>query len=212
MSARAIGLPAEMGVTDSAMLVSKRMIGDKWRTIAPEVEFGIVPHGANRIKKRLEGVCQELGYTYIDPTVSQDQSIGDIIGKIRSCRTIVTESLHGAIVADAFGISWIPAVFYHPVLVFKWNDWCRSLGLHDPFDVVTRARIFLIDQIRRVGKVLGRQWFLASMITHSMLRSTVVKCTQDRLMLSDRVVMKAKTDELVHLLSKIREDYRRGLI
>ena len=42
---------------------------------------------------------------------------------------MITEALHGAIVADALRVPWMPVSSYHTILPFKWEDWCRSVGL-----------------------------------------------------------------------------------
>jgi len=42
---------------------------------------------------------------------------------------VVTEAMHGAIVADTLRIPWVPVVCSPAILPFKWSDWTRSVEL-----------------------------------------------------------------------------------
>jgi succinoglycan biosynthesis protein ExoV len=37
--------------------------------------------------------------------------------------------MHGAIVADAVRVPWVPVRLYEQVLDFKWRDWCQAVAL-----------------------------------------------------------------------------------
>ena len=37
--------------------------------------------------------------------------------------------MHGAIVADALRVPWIPVATNSTILSFKWQDWCSSIGV-----------------------------------------------------------------------------------
>ena len=68
-------------------------------------------------------VCQELGYGYIDPR----WSIEAILTAIRHSEVLISEALHGAIVADAMRIPWIAVQSNELILSLKWRDWCASI-------------------------------------------------------------------------------------
>ncbi|MEA3478193.1 MAG: polysaccharide pyruvyl transferase family protein [Bacteroidota bacterium] len=120
LSAQKLGLNKNMAITDGAALL---------RTMAiPEVdkkhEVSFVPHLWSR-RPKWGRFCRMLGINYIDPCSSVDEALHEI----RSSKLVIAEAMHGAIVADAFRVPWIPVKFHEHILDFKWQDWCMSLGL-----------------------------------------------------------------------------------
>jgi succinoglycan biosynthesis protein ExoV len=51
-----------------------------------------------------------------------------VISAIRGCDLLVTEAMHGAIVADALRVPWVPFMPL-PMQHFKRFDWGESQGL-----------------------------------------------------------------------------------
>ena len=117
LSAKALGLPEELGITDGAALLRNVLpIGNSKKrysyTYMPSVAW--------------EKACQDIGFGYIDPRGSLEEALQTI----SETEMMIAEAMHGAIIADAFRIPWIPIVSNsESVLSFKWNDWCGSLGL-----------------------------------------------------------------------------------
>lgn len=69
--------------------------------------------------------CAEAGIEYVSPV---DDTMA-ILERLRNCRLLITEALHGAVVAECFGRPWVPLVLGPKVLDFKWRDWCASIGI-----------------------------------------------------------------------------------
>lgn len=121
LTAAKLGLDPAKAITDPAVLV---------RLLAREVvdkrhAFSFIPHWEMALSGEWERVCRLLGINYIDPR----QPPADVIETIAQTRTLITEALHGAIVADALRVPWIPVSSQHTILNFKWEDWCRSVGV-----------------------------------------------------------------------------------
>jgi succinoglycan biosynthesis protein ExoV len=70
-------------------------------------------------------VCRQIGWRYIDPS----WEIQQVLDEIAVSRVLATEAMHGAIVADALGVPWVPVITSPGILTFKWQDWCSSIGL-----------------------------------------------------------------------------------
>jgi hypothetical protein len=62
---------------------------------------------------------------YVDPTWSPER----VLAELASCRLVLAEAMHAAIVADALRIPWVPVQSGTHVLSFKWQDWCAAMGL-----------------------------------------------------------------------------------
>jgi succinoglycan biosynthesis protein ExoV len=52
-----------------------------------------------------------------------------VLRVLSEARLVVTEAMHGAIVADTLRIPWIPVVCSPEIATFKWRDWTASLDL-----------------------------------------------------------------------------------
>ncbi|HWM81875.1 MAG TPA: polysaccharide pyruvyl transferase family protein [Pseudolabrys sp.] len=122
LTAHVIGRPAA-AVTDSAALLATAP------TLLPAVlrRDGIVfmPHYNSVADSRWPQICSELGITFIDARGAVDETL-DRIGR---ARLVITEAMHGAIVADTLRVPWIPVHCSPAVLPFKWLDWTQSLDL-----------------------------------------------------------------------------------
>jgi len=122
-TADALGLDARLAITDPALLLAA--MPDFAAPVAPRHAVSFVPHHASKRRGDWAAICAMAGVHYLDPAAS----VADMIEGIRSSELVVCEAMHGAIVADAFRVPWIPVVCYGHILSFKWEDWCQSLGM-----------------------------------------------------------------------------------
>jgi succinoglycan biosynthesis protein ExoV len=120
LSARALELAPELAVTDGAVLLRRCFQPPSQKLY----RFAYMPHW-QQADCDWQLICQELGWNYIDPR----WSIAQILAAISQTEVLLAEAMHGAIVADALRVPWIPIVTNEGVLTFKWHDWCQSLGL-----------------------------------------------------------------------------------
>ncbi|MCG9886121.1 MAG: polysaccharide pyruvyl transferase family protein [Cyanobacteria bacterium] len=153
LSAKSLGLEDEAAVTDGAALIRRAF------STAPQqkkYQFSYMPHyelaGEGWIR-----ACEAIGFGYIDPRWTVERVL-DAMGQTE---VLLAEAMHGAIVADALRIPWIPIVTNNTILSFKWQDWCSSIGveyrpvhidrLHHPkskTDVLTPVRR-IRDKVRQ---------------------------------------------------------------
>ncbi|MGQ9588993.1 MAG: polysaccharide pyruvyl transferase family protein [Planctomycetota bacterium] len=123
LTAKALGLREEFAVTDPACLVADTSVG---RRDAPkEYAVSVIPHHLSVGMLDWDDVSARCGMRWIDPR----SPFLRVFEEIRRSRLVLTESLHGAVVADAFRVPWIPIRYSHRFLEFKWRDWAESLGI-----------------------------------------------------------------------------------
>jgi len=121
LTAQALGIEANIAITDGAVLLKKIDFPQVNKTFS--VSF--MPHHSSNLSVDWQSLCTALNMHYIDPTVSTEKTLEDI----QRSELIITEAMHGAIVADVFRVPWIPVRLNGIVNSFKWQDWCQSLGL-----------------------------------------------------------------------------------
>lgn len=140
-------------IADPALLLSDMLQGEtrkRW-------SLSYIPHcSANMLPECwqfLQEVCDAAGVHLID--VHSDRS--QVITEIRESEKVATEALHGAIVADAFRIPWLPLT-RRGVFGFKWHDWCESMQLrYLPKRTPYRASWFSPLELRQPLQAVGRR-------------------------------------------------------
>ncbi|NES85075.1 MAG: polysaccharide pyruvyl transferase family protein [Moorea sp. SIO2B7] len=123
LSAKKLGLPPDLVVTDGAILVRRLFQPTAKKTSS----FAFMPHihHAKFAGTAWQKICTQIGFQYIDPR----WNIEKVLANLSGTEVIITEAMHGAIVADALRGPWIPVVTSARILQFKWLDWCSSMGL-----------------------------------------------------------------------------------
>uniref|UniRef100_B0T440 ExoV-like protein n=1 Tax=Caulobacter sp. (strain K31) TaxID=366602 RepID=B0T440_CAUSK len=125
MSARRLGLEPDVALTDGALL-SPLLWSDQGVT---RDRVGVVPHWESVLAGGWSEACAQADFDLIDPMRAPEPVIRAIMGK----RLILTESLHGAILADTYGVPWLPFAISGNFSAFKWFDWTASVGVSPRF-------------------------------------------------------------------------------
>jgi succinoglycan biosynthesis protein ExoV len=122
LTAAKLGLSPEVIVTDSALLLRSQVdvIGERRHAVS------FMPHIISAYSEQWADIAKDVGLNYIDPRSPIEDSLRDI----RESELLITEAMHGAIVADAFRVPWIRVQSgEHHAPTFKWLDWTQSLGI-----------------------------------------------------------------------------------
>lgn len=118
---------AELGIDNSYACGDPAIM---LRRFAPEVKHytgraAFMPHFQTASAFNTSKIAADSGLDYIDPRWDVDK----VLEAILSADRIITESMHGAIVADALGVPWKRVRIYNHVkensesVDFKWQDW-----------------------------------------------------------------------------------------
>lgn len=120
-TAAKLGLPPEKAISDTAILL---------RTIdlpppSDPCEIAFMPHYESLERGFWPKACQLAGVKLIDPT----DDLEKIMSQIKGAKLLITEAMHGAIVADALRTPWISAKPIYSGHHAKWFDWAESLSI-----------------------------------------------------------------------------------
>lgn len=146
-TAQVLGLDRSFGLTDPAALVPRlpRFAGRQPRGRRPL----FVPHCYSDVHPDFDwaAIASMAGVDYLSPR----GNAVNVIRTISAAPLVLAESLHAAIVADAFRVPWRPvSTNVTPLKLFKWQDWCESL------DLVMPEPVHLLGPLQRLRSLLRR--------------------------------------------------------
>ena len=122
LTARLVGRPT-LAATDAAALIA---VLPSFVAAAPERKLVLfVPHHHSMNHGKWEDVAQGAGLTFVDPR----WELSKVMNYFSRAKLVVTEAMHGAIIADTLRIPWVPVNTSPDVLPFKWRDWTLSLDV-----------------------------------------------------------------------------------
>ncbi|MEZ2128508.1 MULTISPECIES: polysaccharide pyruvyl transferase family protein [unclassified Sinorhizobium] len=122
LTAQKIGLPAEYGIIDPAVMVAEM---PEFKNLPKSGKKTFVPHWESAMAGLWPEICRTVGLSYLDPRGEATS----VIREIAQSSLIVAESMHGAILADAFRVPWIAVSTSRSINSFKWNDWTQTVGV-----------------------------------------------------------------------------------
>ncbi len=188
LTAQAMGLSRETAITDPALLVKKMYstTGEK------NYRVSYMPHHVSdkQAHHYWQSICSDLGIHYVDPHMP----VETVLSEIGQTSLLVTEALHGAIVADALRIPWIPVVSSPHILRFKWDDWCQSVELqYLPREIPAPSPVGESDSERHDTVVRALD---------AIVRETPACLSQEH-------VLEQRIAELDARLERLREDFRK---
>lgn len=119
---------------DGGLLVSNFIPGAK-----VQKGVGLMPHLSTELRfPRIKCLCEELNIKYISPRVEGDVGARMISG----LDFLITEAMHGAIVADSYGVPRINITFSKGINLYKWEDYHYGVGLSKPVFFHIRPTMF----------------------------------------------------------------------
>jgi succinoglycan biosynthesis protein ExoV len=154
-TARLLGLPQTLGIGDPASLLP--LVG--LTPAREDRDIGFIPHFESATRGAWQEVAAQAGAILIDPR----EDPLTVIAAIGKCRMVVSEALHGIIVADALRVPWIAirplASIHRP----KWFDWAETLDLNidfrrlPPSTALERAHLTHLSRFHLGRRVLHHQ-------------------------------------------------------
>lgn len=221
-TAQRLHLPPEKAIGDAALLMYTER--DLFTLVPRQVSF--MPHWESMARGNWAQVCERAGVTLIDPR----GEVEAILAQLTQSRLVIAEAMHGAIVADALRIPWLPLVPLNPIHRDKWFDWAEALHLRlHPKRLwpsrlaelrITPAR--LADGATRAEPALPRlRSQLKQRVQHSALGPWVDErltdlaayrlrsLAQSEGMLSDERILTRAVGQMQEQLAQLQKDYAR---
>ncbi len=122
-TAKCFNLDPSKSIVDAAWLISQT---DEFKSQSSQKQgVAFVPHWTTADSGNWKPVCDLSEIEYVDP---QDD-LERILRRIEHSELVITESLHGAILADYFRTPWLPVCISPKFLSFKWVDWFQSINI-----------------------------------------------------------------------------------
>jgi succinoglycan biosynthesis protein ExoV len=122
LSAQGLGLPAGKGLIDPAAMIPTL---PAFRGIPRAGRPIFVPHSDSVERHDWAAACAAAGLDYVSPQGDSRK----VIARLAGAPLVLAESMHAAIIADAFRTPWIPVRIGYKFLPFKWEDWAMSVGV-----------------------------------------------------------------------------------
>lgn len=122
LTAARLGLELRHGIVDPAVMVAEM---PEFQNLPKTGQALFVPHWESTIGGLWPMVCTAAGLDYVDPC----GEARSVIKAIAQARLVVAESMHAAILADAFRVPWVAVTTSTSINSFKWLDWAASVGV-----------------------------------------------------------------------------------
>ncbi|HWU01721.1 MAG TPA: polysaccharide pyruvyl transferase family protein [Novosphingobium sp.] len=130
VTTHALGLDPSLAATDGAILCPHVPGLPPARVSGNAVS--VIPHFQTIAFPGWAQACAMAGLQLVDPRATPQE----VLGAISSSQLVITESLHGAILADTYGVPWVAFAASGNFCVPKWVDWAASLGLEPEVTMV----------------------------------------------------------------------------
>lgn len=147
-SAALLELPPEKGICDPAMILPDL---PAFQGLPKGGRPIFVPHHVSTTRLDWPVVCDAVGMDYVSPQWESRE----VIRRLAQAPLVIAESMHAAIIADAFGTPWHAVVLSGKFLPSKWQDWGDSVGVAPTFHEMFRLSNRLNHRLKAVAPTLA---------------------------------------------------------
>ncbi|UPW19192.1 polysaccharide pyruvyl transferase family protein [Agarivorans sp. TSD2052] len=160
-SAKALNLDPSTAVTDSALLL-RNVMEPNYKA---DGDIGFMPHYLSCRSADWQNIAEACGFRFISPEWSVDK----VFAEMAQCKFMLTEAMHGAIVADALRLPWKAVILGAHVNQVKWQDWLSTVDMRykpekvpnyfycQPISTVNSIKDEIKRQLQSAG--LGKNWY-----------------------------------------------------
>jgi hypothetical protein len=204
-TARLLGLNPQLGIGDAAILIRTL----EMRRLSKRHRLSLIPHHGSMRDGLWDRVAAQAGVHLIDPR----RTVEEVVEGILSSEFVLCEAMHGAIVADAMRIPWIPLLPIDERHRLKWYDWADSLNLHlRPLPLSSSCLLeFVASSLRRYPQLLYRlskrrllvnRCFPAAFVDRAA--QSVLRAAQAEPMLSNDALLDDATEQMLDHIRRLQ--------
>ena len=186
LTAKALGISEDLALGDAAIL---------WPNLF-EVEpksngrIGLIPHWKTWDSYDWEKVASSVGLQAISPKQHPEA----VLDQILKCSKIISESLHGAIFADAIGVPWSACVLAHRFNKYKWEDWLTTIERPFTGFVADRPLVNNIPIGKSIANRIGHWLGYSHKTSFSHLRPVRAATMKDEKHIANSLLKHAKDE------------------
>ena len=151
LTARLVGVDPARGIGDPAMLwpfcAAAHTQIDQLPEELSESRIGFMPHFESIARGAWIEAAAAAGLHLIDPRADPR----DVVAEITRCRLLVSEAMHGAIIADTLRVPWIAVEPQAAIHRAKWHDWAGALAMKIRFQHLPPSSLYEWASVSRLG-------------------------------------------------------------
>ena len=150
LTAKVLQKNPSLAISDGALLLHHMHFPAQKK----KYKYAYIPHHVSEgMFDAWDEIADSAGLHYISP---QNDAM-DVIQQIQQSELVISEAMHGAIIADIFRIPWIPVKAYSHINEFKWQDWTMSVNIELEFQHL--SSLFNERKIQEMmNQQMGQKW------------------------------------------------------
>jgi succinoglycan biosynthesis protein ExoV len=203
-------------ITDAAYAFRQLDNISEYLDCEKKYEVSIMPHFRSVGYFDWEKICKELGLHYISP-FSED-GVDFTLREISASKKLITEAMHGAILADIIRVPWHRYVLCTPftegakVSEFKWMDWMYSMEMGYPdASYIPFYKKNFFDKV--LFKLSGGNMSSESIIKGPIEKETIKILSQiDTYSLSEDRMIQQVDERIANEVHLLRKQLKMGLL
>lgn len=209
LTAKILGVDKKLAVADGAILLNLDS-----KTLSPKKhKYSFMPHHTSfSMYSQWAELMDSCDVHLIDPR----DDVKKILQEINASEFLISEAMHGAIVADALRVPWFGVKVYPYINDFKWNDWAASLDMK--VDLVNLSTLHDFDFFKMIIKnkssslipdfALDKFTSYISYHREKKFLKQIKAIKESQFSLSNENILKSKCDKLQNIAQGIITDYR----
>lgn len=212
-TAELLNIDNKLAIADAAILLNKIYPFD---SVEKKYKLSYMPHVGSEAMFDWQKFTKELGVNYISPK----EDVTEILEKISASEFLLTEAMHGAIVADAFRVPWKAVNGYKEINSFKWQDYCESMNLK--YKPLVFKRLYSREYLKqlvynkfdslinkaKLSKIVDLLYPFYYYMSEKQVKKMIVGSNKENFTLSSETTLKRKVQLLEDKITEFKTKYR----